>query len=94
MAPARAEGAGARAAAADALDLGRSLDLADRYLNTKATKYALRAGRTDAAEATIALFVKHDAKEPGGDPLGNLREMQVSEPVGSLITSRVNNAHD
>lgn len=68
---------GSLAAAADALDYARSLDLADRYLNTKATKYQLRAGRPDVADATIGMFVRHDAKDPGAEPLGNLREMQV-----------------
>ena len=69
--------AGALTSAADAMDYARSLDLADRWLNTKATKYQLRAGRTDVAESTIALFVRHDSKDPASDPLGNLREMQA-----------------
>lgn len=34
----------------------REMDLADRYLNTKATLYALRADKIDTAEKTIALF--------------------------------------
>jgi tetratricopeptide (TPR) repeat protein len=34
----------------------REMDLADRYLNTKATLYALRADRIETAEKTIALF--------------------------------------
>ena len=34
----------------------REMDLADRYLNTKATLYALRADKIETAEKTIALF--------------------------------------
>jgi tetratricopeptide (TPR) repeat protein len=37
-------------------DKAREMDLADRYLNTKATLYALRADLIETAEKTIALF--------------------------------------
>lgn len=39
-----------------AYDKAREMDLADRYLNTKATLYALRADKVETAEKTIALF--------------------------------------
>lgn len=39
-----------------AYDKAREMDLADRYLNTKATLYALRADKIETAEKTIALF--------------------------------------
>mmetsp|Transcript_28646 Transcript_28646/g.46406 ORF Transcript_28646/g.46406 Transcript_28646/m.46406 type:complete len:923 (-) Transcript_28646:67-2835(-) len=39
-------------------DRARQMDLADRFLNSKATLYALRAGHTEQAEKTIALFTK------------------------------------
>ncbi|KDO25758.1 hypothetical protein SPRG_09056 [Saprolegnia parasitica CBS 223.65] len=63
--------AGDYSAAATIVDEGRKLDLADRYINNKATKYFLRANRIAEAEATIALFTRHE-----GDPQQNLFEMQ------------------
>ena len=69
--------AGRISEAADATDHARSLDLADRHLNTKAVKYLLRAGRVDVAERTVGLFVKHDSKDPAADPLAHLKSMQV-----------------
>lgn len=50
--------AGDACGAAEAFEHARKLDLADRYLNNKATKYLLRANRPRAATATIALFLK------------------------------------
>ena len=58
-------------AAADWMDAARGMDLADRYLNTKATRYLLRADRTDAAIKTIALFTKD-----GETGISNLFDMQ------------------
>lgn len=46
-------------------------DLSDRYVNNKTTKYLLRAGEVERAQATIALFARHE-----GDPQHNLFEMQ------------------
>ncbi|OQR95665.1 N-terminal acetyltransferase A complex subunit nat1 [Thraustotheca clavata] len=63
--------AGDYSAAATIVDEGRKLDLADRYINNKTTKYMLRANRIPEAEATIALFTRHE-----GDPQLNLYEMQ------------------
>ncbi|ETN97746.1 NMDA receptor-regulated protein [Reticulomyxa filosa] len=40
------------------LDIGRQMDLADRFLNTKCTRYALRAGKTQEAEDMVRLFLK------------------------------------
>lgn len=59
--------------AASAVDEGRALDLQDRYLNNKSTKYLLRADRIDDAVATISLFTKHE-----GDPQKYLADMQCS----------------
>lgn len=42
-------------------DKAREMDLADRYLNTKATLYALRADQVKAALDTITLFIKEGA---------------------------------
>ncbi|KAG2780912.1 hypothetical protein JG687_00002191 [Phytophthora cactorum] len=57
--------------AADVMVEGRKLDLADRYINNKATEYLLHADRVDEADATIALFTRHE-----GDPQQNLYDMQ------------------
>ena len=42
-------------------EAARRMDLADRYINTKATKYHLRANRLGRAADTAALFVKQTA---------------------------------
>ena len=59
--------------AAVAADESRALDLQDRYLNNKATKYLLRANLIPQALDTIALFTRHE-----GDPQAYLAEMQSS----------------
>eukprot|EP00903_Cladosiphon_okamuranus_P008678 g8317.t1 len=64
---------GALTKAAEAVDAARLLDKADRYMNSKATKYLLRAGQIPKAEQTIAIFTRHE-----GDPQHNLFEMQCS----------------
>lgn len=60
-------------AAAVTMDDCRALDLQDRYLNNKATKYFLRADETALAMGTIALFTKHE-----GDPQTTLHELQCN----------------
>jgi len=63
--------AGDVAKAAECVEFARSLDLADRYLNTKATRYLLRAGQIDTAADVISLFTKD-----GTDHENNLFDMQ------------------
>lgn len=46
------------------------MDLADRFLNTISTRYALRADRRQLAETTVTLFTKD------GDNANNLFDMQ------------------
>lgn len=50
--------AGAPQAASEQMEIARKMDLADRYLNTKSTRYLLRAGLNEEATKTIALFTK------------------------------------
>ena len=64
---------GDAAAAAAVCDEGRALDLQDRYLNNKATKYFMRADQVAEGLATISMFTKHE-----GDPQQYLAEMQCS----------------
>lgn len=64
-------------AAAETAEAARAMDLADRYLNTKATKYLLRAGRVADAERTVSLFVRTDAAKPNANPLNTLKLNQV-----------------
>lgn len=59
--------------AASIVDYCRTLDLQDRFLNNKTTKYLLRANRIDDASTTIAMFTKHE-----GDPEYTLFELQCS----------------
>lgn len=53
--------AGDAAAAADVYESARKLDLADRYLCSRASKYLIRAGRIDEAIANMSLFVRKGA---------------------------------
>ena len=50
------------AAAWNVMEECRSLDLQDRYLNNKATKYMLRADNMERAMDTIAMFTRHDGE--------------------------------
>jgi len=58
------------AAASDECETARKMDLADRFLNTMSTRYALRADRRQVAESTVTLFTKD------GDNPNNLFDMQ------------------
>lgn len=57
--------------AAECLDKARELDLQDRYINNKTTKYMLRADRDETALERISLFTRHE-----GSPSQNLYDMQ------------------
>lgn len=59
--------------ASEAMNHARSLDVRDRYINTKAAKYQLRNNETEKALQTMGLFTKQDT--PGG-PLDYLLDMQ------------------
>lgn len=56
-----------------ALETCRQLDLQDRYLNNKTTKYLLQCNHITQAMDTIALFTKHD-----GDPQQTLHDLQCN----------------
>ncbi len=56
--------------AADTYDTARKMDLADRYLNARCSKYFIRAGKVEEAEKMMALFVR----EVNGEL--NVHEMQ------------------
>jgi hypothetical protein len=64
---------------------GRLLDLQDRYVNTKCTKYLIRNDRIEEAEKTIGLFTRPDIK----DPVVDLVDMQclwfIRETAKSFI---------
>lgn len=64
---------GELADAAIEMDECRAIDLQDRYLNNKATKYLLRADEVSLAMNTIAMFTKHE-----GDPQKTLFDLQCS----------------
>lgn len=59
--------------AASVADEGRALDLQDRYLNNKATKYFLRADNPKSAAENMSLFARYE-----GDPQQYLHEMQTN----------------
>ncbi|KAK9837789.1 hypothetical protein WJX74_005116 [Apatococcus lobatus] len=62
--------AGDLQSAAAAADQARSMDTADRYINSQAAKWMFRAGQIEKAEATVLLFTKE------GDGTSNLTDMQ------------------
>eukprot|EP00271_Cylindrocystis_brebissonii_P017542 TRINITY_DN4604_c0_g2_i1.p1 TRINITY_DN4604_c0_g2~~TRINITY_DN4604_c0_g2_i1.p1 ORF type:complete len:965 (+),score=256.92 TRINITY_DN4604_c0_g2_i1:597-3491(+) len=64
------EGAGDPVAAAALADEARSMDLADRFLNSEAVKQMLRADQVEKAEKTAALFTRD------GEQYDNLFDMQ------------------
>lgn len=66
--------AGDLSGATDVADTARRLDLSDRYVNTKAVKAALRAGRLADAAGWISLFTR-DGDSGGAQAL---YDMQVS----------------
>ena len=65
---------GAVGAAAAEMVAAREMDLADRYINNKATKYLLRAGDVAEARKTAAMFTRPEA----GDAEQHLNDMQAS----------------
>lgn len=54
--------------AADAMQDGRALDGQDRFLNSKAAKYALRVNDTEEAVRVVGLFTKVIARLESGSP--------------------------
>lgn len=60
-------------AAAKVADFGRSLDLQDRFLNNRTTKYLLRDDQIYEAMTTISMFTKHE-----GDPQKVLADLQCA----------------
>ncbi|KAI9158847.1 N-alpha-acetyltransferase 16, NatA auxiliary subunit [Paramyrothecium foliicola] len=59
--------------ASEVMDRARSLDLKDRYINSKAAKYQLRNNENDKALKTVGLFTR---AETVGGPLADLLDMQ------------------
>lgn len=59
--------------AAETMEHARSLDIRDRYINTKAAKYHLRNRDNEAAIQNMAKFTRNEA---AGGPLGDLHDMQ------------------
>ncbi|KAI9297211.1 N-terminal acetyltransferase A, auxiliary subunit [Neoconidiobolus thromboides FSU 785] len=58
--------------ASEVMEEARKIDLADRYVNTKCTKYLLRNNKVEEAENIITLFVRPDSN----DKLNELAENQ------------------
>lgn len=59
--------------AADVMEAARKLDLSDRFVNTKAAKYQLRADRMDEAITTVSMFTRNDKNGKG---IQDLHDMQ------------------
>ena len=52
--------------ASDVMNEGRLLDLQDRFINSKSTKYLLRANKVNEAIDCISLFTKLDENAVNG----------------------------
>lgn len=59
--------------ASEMMDYARTLDLKDRYINSKAAKYQLRNNQNEKALKTVGLFTRADTV---GGPLADLLDMQ------------------
>lgn len=59
--------------ASEIMEAARALDVKDRYINSKATKYQLRNNENDKALDNMSKFTRN---ETVGGPLGDLVEMQ------------------
>ena len=59
--------------AAEVMNNARLLDLQDRFINSKSTKYLQRADQLARADDVVALFSKGEPGEPG---VNNLYAMQ------------------
>ncbi|KAL2207124.1 N-terminal acetyltransferase A, auxiliary subunit [Sarocladium strictum] len=59
--------------ASEMMDYARTLDLKDRYINSKAAKYQLRNNQNEKALKTVGLFTR---AETVGGPLADLLDMQ------------------
>lgn len=74
--------AGDAQAAANAMEAARALDGQDRFLNSKAAKYLVRADRLDDAEKVLGLFTKVSRREPG-------RALSVDGSDGLTVCNRL-----
>lgn len=59
--------------ASEVMEKARTLDVRDRYINSKAAKYFLRNNDNEAAIGNMAKFTRNEAV---GGPLGDLQDMQ------------------
>lgn len=69
--------------ATNTMNIARNIDLQDRFINSKCTKYMLRSGNTEEAVQTIGLFTKVNPSESNISkqsvyPVKDLLEMQCS----------------
>lgn len=65
--------------AAEALEEGRKLDLQDRFINTKAVKYFLRANNIEKATKVASLFTKND------DAINGIKDLHLVEAAWFII---------
>lgn len=65
--------------AAEALEVGRKLDLQDRFINTKTVKYYLRANNIQKATEIASLFTKND------DSVNGVKDLHLVEAAWFII---------
>lgn len=64
------------------MEEGRNLDLQDRFINSKATKYLLRANKVDEGIDCVSLFTKLDEESSNG-----LKDLHIMQANWVLIES-------
>ncbi|ODV82601.1 hypothetical protein CANARDRAFT_204850 [[Candida] arabinofermentans NRRL YB-2248] len=67
--------------AAEIMEYARKLDLQDRFINSKTTKYYLRANEINKAIDTISIFTKND------DSPNGLKDLHTMQSIWFLIES-------
>ncbi|KAK9467758.1 NMDA receptor-regulated protein 1-domain-containing protein [Lipomyces arxii] len=73
-------------AASDSMTAARELDLQDRFINTKAVKYLMRANKVDEAIAVASLFTKNDEHGKGVNDLHEMQAMWFLTEQGEMFT--------
>ncbi|GEQ72447.1 hypothetical protein JCM33374_g6134 [Metschnikowia sp. JCM 33374] len=68
--------------ASDIMQEGRALDLQDRFINTKATKYLMRANKVEEAIDCVSLFTKLD-----DGAINGLKDLHIMQANWVLIES-------
>lgn len=74
--------------AVECMEHARKMDLGDRFLNSKAVKYLLRAGELKRAQETIALFLKAGELEKQMSDLAEIQAIWFDLEAGKCLMAK------